>query len=507
MCTDSRKLTLVAVFVATAATMAQTGPVRSCESLLSLSLPNTTIDSAAVEPGNETMRPWCRVTATVTHPPAGDEVRVFAGLPIEHWNRRFQGTGGGGMSGGSERGLRQPVADGYAAGATDTGHEGGSGSFALDADGRLNWTLIRDNAHVGIHDMTVTLKELIREFYGTAPRYSYFVGCSTGGRQGLMEAQRYPADYDGIMAGAPAINFSELHVAQLWGHLVMLEAGNIVAQCKFREATAAAIAACDGLDGVEDGVIGDPTRCTYDPEALFGNSADGCGEFTEADVEVIRKIWEGPRRQDGSSLWYGLTRDTPFSGLNATRGTPPEGRPMSITLDWFRFFLTQDPEWDWTTITHPAYDQFWDQSVEQYSAVIGTNNPDLSAFSDRSGKAIVWHGWSDPLIYPEGTIDYFRRVQDEMGGPEKTAEFFRLFMAPGVGHCRGGDGPQPTGQLDALVRWVEEGQAPETLRAVRQDEAGSVIRSRPLYQYPLVARYTGSGNTDDAANFVCATGF
>ena len=224
------------------AVFADADPVRSCESLRSVVLPDTTIDAAVVDPGDERTLPSCRVTATVTHPPAGDRIKVFVGLPLKGWNGRFQGVGGGGFSGGSANGVRTPLAAGYAAGATDTGHEGGSGSFALDANGRLNWHAIRDNAYLGIHEMTVTGKALTREFYGKAPRYTYFNGCSTGGRQGLSEAQRYPDDYDGILSGAPAINWPKLHVEQLWGQLVMLEAKNFVPQCKFEAATAAAIA-------------------------------------------------------------------------------------------------------------------------------------------------------------------------------------------------------------------------------------------------------------------------
>jgi hypothetical protein len=480
-------------------------PVRSCESLTTVTLPNTTIDSAAVDKGDERTPPSCRVTATVTHPPAADRVKIFLALPMTGWNGRFQGTGGGGFSGGGPNSLRAPLTTGYAAGSTDTGHEGGRGSFALDANGRFNWPLIRDNAYLGIHDMTVTGKALTKEFYGTAPRYSYFNGCSTGGRQGLMEAQRYPADYDGILSGAPAINWPKLHVEQLWGHVVMLEAKNVVPQCKLEAAAAAALAACDDTDGVKDGVIEDQLRCKYDPKALVGTASGSCGAITEADVDVIRKIWDGPKRRDGSFLWYGLPRGASFA-LSATGGTPPAGRPFEITLDWFRFFLTQNPDWNWQTITHEAYEQFWDQSVEQFGSVFGTDNPDLSAFRDRGGKIVLWHGWADPLIYADGTIDYYTRVRQHMGG-EKTAGFIRLFMAPGVGHCGGGAGPAPAGQFEAVVRWVEEGKAPEILDAVKRDQSGAVVRSRPLCQYPLVARYKGRGSTDEAANFECKAGF
>jgi len=219
---------------------------------------------------------------------------------------------------------------------------------------------------------------------------------------------------------------------------------------------------------------------------------------------VIRKIWQGPRRRDGSFLWYGLPKGADFSGLSATGGSPPAPKPNSITLDWWRYFLNQNPQWDWATLTPAWYELFWDQSVEEFSGVLATDNPDLSAFRDRGGKIVLWHGWADQLIYPEGTIDYYQRVQRQMGGAGETAKFARLFLAPGVGHCGGGAGPQPDGQFEAVVRWVEEGKAPEVLTAERRDGAGAVVRSRPLCQFPLVAKYKGAGSTDDAANFVCA---
>ncbi len=480
--------------------IANAKPVRSCESLASVALPNTTIESATVDANSPDV---CRVTAVTTHPPAGDKVRIWVAIPLSSWNGRFLGSGGGGFSGGNAGAVNQPVAAGFAAGATDTGHEGASGSFALDADGRLNWQLIRDNAHVGIHEMTVTGKALTQALYGVAPRYSYFNGCSTGGRQGLMEAQRYPQDYHGILSAAPAINWNRFHIGHLWGPVVMNAAQHAVAPCKLAEATAAAIAACDGLDGVKDGVIENPRRCTYDPTALVGSSAGTCGPFTDADAAVIRKLWQGPRHQDGTFMWYGLPRGADLSALWTSGGTPLRPQPFSISLEWFRYFLTQNPSLDGNAITPAAYDRFWEQSLEQYGAVFGTDNPDLSAFRDRGGKAIMWHGWADQLIAADGTIDYLTRVQRHMGGEQATSDFLRLFMAPGVAHCAGGAGPQPVGQLDALLAWVEEGKAPETLQATRRDDAGRVTRSRPLCQYPLVATYKGSGSTDEASNFAC----
>ncbi len=484
--------------------IANAKPVRSCESMASVALPNTTIESAAVDPGNPSV---CRITAVTTHPPMNDKVRIWVAIPTSNWNGRFLGNGGGGFSGGNAGAVNGPASAGYAAGATDTGHEGGSGSFALDANGRLDWQSIRNNAYVGIHEMTVTGKALTQAMYGVAPRYAYFNGCSTGGRQGLSEVQRYPLDYNGVVSGAPAINWNRFHIQHMWGPVAMNAAGHAVAPCKLDAATAAAVAACDGIDGVKDGVIEDPKRCSYDPKPLIGTSAGGCGTFTEADANVIRKLWQGPRRADGSFLWYGLPRGADLKALWTSRGTPLRPVPFGISMDWFSFFLTQDPKFDGNTITPARYERLWDQSVEQYGAVFGTDNPDLTAFRDRGGKAIVWHGWGDQLITAEGTVDYYTRVQQQMGGARRANEFIRLFMAPGVAHCGGGTGPAPTGQLEALMAWVEEGKAPEMLRAARPAQGTDPARTRPVCAYPLVAKYKGSGSTDDAANFSCSAGF
>jgi feruloyl esterase len=472
-------------------------PVCPCESLAKVSLPNTTIDSAKLDPSNG----WCRVTATVTHPPSGDRVKIFIGLPVTNWNGRFRGNGGGGFSGGSAGSLRGPVAQGYAAGATDTGHEGGSGSFALDANGRLNWQAIQDNAYLGIHDMTVVGKALTQAFYGQAPRYSYFVGGSTGGRQGLMEAQRYPNDYDGIVSACPAINWQRFLPADLWPQVVMVAAKNFVPKSKLEAATAAAVSACDALDGVPDGIIDDPARCTYDPKALVGTKV-GDDTFTDADADVVRKIWEGPRAQDGTFLWHGLERGADLFALAGTSGSPLTGKPFSIPLEWFQYFLLQNPKWDWTTLTPTGFELLWKQSVEQYGDVIGTDDPDLTRFRDRGGKVIIYHGLADQLIPAAGTIDYYKRVQRQMGGAEKTSQFARLFLAPGVDHGFRGAGPTPTGQMEAIVRWVEEGQAPDKLMAERRDSSGKVSQTRPLFPFPQVAKYKGTGSTDDDANFI-----
>jgi len=476
-------------------------PVRACESLRDVKLPNTTIDSAELHPAAGTRPAVCRVTATSTHPPAGDQVKIYIGLPAAGWNGRFEGTGGGGFSGGSANGVVAPASQGFAAGATDTGHPGASGSFALDSNGHLDWMLIRDNAYLGIHEMTVTGKALVEAFYGKAPGHSYFNGCSTGGRQGLAEAQRYPTDYDGILAGAPAINWTRLHVEQLWGPLVMKESNDAPARCKFQAAQSAAVAACDMDDGVADGVIGDARACKFDAQELVGATPNNCETITQADADVFRKIWEGPRRQDGSFIWYGLSRGGDFTGVSGTAGTPPAPQPNGITLDWWKYFLNQNAQWDWKPLDYGSYEHYVDQSLEEFSAVLATDNPDLSGFRDHNGRIVIWHGGADQLIYPEGTVDYFQKVQSKMGGPEATSKFARFFIAPGVSHCGGGAGAQPAGQFEAVVSWVEEGKAPETLDSVKRGPNGQ--STRPICQFPMHAKYKGTGSVDDAANFSC----
>jgi feruloyl esterase len=479
---------------------ADTAPTCSCESLsTNLALTNITIDSAMVNARDNS----CRITATVTHPPSGDRVQVFVALPLKGWNGRFEGTGGGGFSGGSPRSLDGPVRQGFAVAATDTGHEGGSGSFALDPNGRLNWQAIEDNAYLGIHEMTVVGKALTKACYGKAPRYSYFVGGSTGGRQGLMEAQRYPDDYDGIVSSCPAINWARFIVVGLWPQMVMASTSNFVSKPKLDAATAAAIAACDSSDGVTDGVIDDPFHCDYDPKELVGTQIGG-STFTEADADIVRKIWEGPRAHDGAFLWFGMARGADLSALAGTTDRPVAGRPFQIPVDWVRFFLLQDPQWDPSTLTGPEFEHLWKQSIEQYGAIFSADDPDLSRFRDRGGKIIILQGLADQLIMPKGTIDYYERVLKQMGGREKVGQFARLFLAPGVDHGFHGAGATPVSQFEAMRRWVEEGVAPEKLLAERRDRDGKVTRTRPLFPYPQVAKYKGSGSTDDAANFESA---
>jgi len=472
-------------------------PVCDCEELMSLSLPDTKIESAVLRTTDST----CVVTAAVNHPPSDDRVTVTVALPVKNWNGRFYGLGGGGFMSGIPFFLSIPASQGFAAAVTDGGHEGGSGSFALDTvQGRLRWQEIRDFAYQGIHDMTVVGKAVVQAYYGKPAGYSYFVGGSTGGRQGMMEAQRFPEDYDGILSYFPAINWGRLLPADLWPQAVMIDENNYVSAAKLNAVSEAVIAAADGDDGVIDGVIDYPFNCTWNPQEFVGTTV-GDEVFTEADANVVRRIWEGPRTYDDKFLWYGLTRGTRLTDLAGTKGSPPTGTPFDVSLEWLRYFIVLDPEWDIKSLTWAEFEQLFNQSVDQYTEVIGTEETDLSRFRDHGGKLIIMHGLADQLVPPQGTIRYFDSMNRRMGGINATSRFARLYLVPGVDHSLFGAGPTPVGQFDALIHWVEDGRAPYRIVAELKDKEGNVIRTRPMFPYPSMAEYSGKGSTDRAENY------
>jgi feruloyl esterase len=474
-------------------------PVRSCESLTALGVPNTTVDSATTVAATSSVPEYCDVQLTVNNPPSADAVNIGVFLPTSTWNGRFEGIGGGGYTTGNPSAPNTPALQaGYATAATDGGHTSTVnnslfGAFALNPDNTLNTQLINDFSFIGIHEMTTTAKAVIGAYYGTGPSYSYFNGCSTGGRQGLMEAQRYPADYNGIASGAPAINWTKFIPSELWPELVMLRSNDFLPSCKEQAFTNAVIAAC--ADG--SGVIENPAACRWNPFRLVGEVTP-CGQITPADAAVMEKIWNGPIVA-GKHLWYGLEPGASLLGLAATtasNGTTGPS-PFPIPVGWFQYWLTQNPNFNWETLTYEQFVRYFQQSVSEFAYPIATDNPDLSAFERDGGKIVIWHGLADQLIFPQGTISYYQRVQDTLG-TRNTDTFARLFLAPGAQHCGPAAGPAPANPLQAVVNWVENGQAPATLPA----SGGSANHSPQLCVYPYLSTYV-SGDPNSGSSYAC----
>ena len=526
----ARGLTIIGATLFAVAAHAQIAPVTTCDHagigsvILTADAPVTILSVAPATTPAPASVPYCLVKVLI--PTA---INIWVGLPT-NWNGRWQSLGGGGYA-GTVSAPDAAVNAGYAGATTDTGHTGGvlDGRFAMTTSLPFgpNTALQIDFAYRSEHLMAVVGKQLAHAYYGQQSVYSYWNGCSTGGRQGLTMAQRFPKDYDGILAGAPAIHYDRFHIAELWPQVAMhLDnggpiGGGVPATLAAKEtlATNAAIAACDLLDGVQDGVLTDPRSCKYsaanDPsitKASCTPSDSTC--LTPTEASAIDKMWQGPvscaagfsggtcavpdfatRNMNGKGnkrLWYGLTRGASLGGLGGVT-------PFPIPVEWVRYFVYFDPTWDLNTLTYTTYVQLFRDSVSTSGPLQASDNPDLSEFRDNGGKLLLWHGFADQLIMPEGTIEYYDNVVNTLhGGYSHTQDFARLFMAPGVAHCGGGVGPQPQNLFGTVVNWVEQGQAPDTILAAKTGQ------TRPLCPYPEFAVWTGTGDTNDAANFVCA---
>jgi hypothetical protein len=501
-------------------------------------VPGATIESVSTGTAGSgaSAVPYCLVKVLVP-----EAIHIWVGLPMDgKWNGRWQSLGGGVYAGTAA--LTVPTSallDGYAGATTDTGHAGGpprfppflsflDGSFGMLSPGVPNVPLQIDFAYRSEHMMAVMGKQLVQAFYGQQPAYSYWNGCSTGGRQGLRMAQDFPGDYDGILAGAPAIHWDRFQAAQAWYWMVQLRdnggpiGGGATLAAKESLATTRAVAACDAQDGIVDGVLTDPRTCAYSARADSTITKASCtpGDgtcLTPTEALAIDDMWKGPvscspghagascpvrdvttRILDGNGnkrLWYPNTRGTDLSALGGAT-------PFIAATEQAKFWVYFDPSWDPAVLDYDNFLQFFKDNVANVGPIMASDDPDLSAFRDRGGKLVMWHGLADQLIVPEGSIDYYDAVTQKLGGGYKrTQQFARLFMAPGVGHCGGGNGPQPQGLFDAVVDWVENGAAPDAILASKPSGGGN--QTRPLCPYPTFARWTGSGSTDDAANFVC----
>jgi hypothetical protein len=499
----------------------------SCASITcnDLMVPGAEVVSVtSIEGVNVTIPPtsglnFCNVSVILTHPGANDSVLVEVWLPTDGWNGRFQATGGGGFSSGFGDGYLAPVlAQGYATSQTDGGNIGSGfvlNPQALSLDGQVNWGLLVDYSYRSIHDMAVVAKAVIQAYYGKAPNYSYWNGCSTGGRQGMVHAQLYPGDYDGILAASPAINAPSFVMGIHWPYTVLQQEEYVPSQCEFSAFVNASIAKCDGLDGVEDGIISNLQDCEFDPYSIVGQKISCDGKkitITKATAGIYQKIYNGATTTSGRKLWYGFNTGTGFNGLYpsdlelVTVNGTTTAIPPPLSDNYITYLLEKDPSYNTSGITYADFDKLFAQSILEYDWILGDNNPDLSQFRGLGGKLISWHGLADSLIFPNGSLDYRQRVDDQMGGTSAVDHFYRQFFVPGVNHCGGGYGPVPTDPLSSLIAWVEQGQAPETIAGQYVDVQGAVV-DHNICRYPLVSRYDGKGDPKSADSYTCATSF
>ena len=475
----------------------------SCSKLSALTLPNTTITLAQrVEPGALAIAAaprlkapgvaFCRLAATLKPSPDSD-IKIELWLPEAGWNGKYLAVGNGGWSGSiNYTGLGDGLRRGYATSSTDTGHEGGSASFALGHPEKLI-----DYAYRSEHEMAVTSKTLITSYYTKAARLAYWNGCSAGGKQGLKEAQRYPNDFDGIVAGAPAANWIGRATQSIWAaQAVHNDEASYIPPAKYPMIHKAVLAACDALDGVADGVLENPRRCAFDPAVLACTGDDASACLTAAQVAAARKLYSSSiNPRTGKALYTGLERGSELGW--ATWAGP---RPLGIGLDYFRYVVFEKPDWDFRTLN---FDADIARAEELDANRINALDPDLKPFFSHGGRLIQYHGWNDPQISPGNSVAYYDSVAAKLGPGIGTN--YRLFMVPGMGHCGGGEGTSSFDMLAALEAWVEKSTAPASIPASRLRE-GKVDRTRPLCAYPLVAVYQGSGDVNETASFACGAG-
>jgi len=506
------RLTVHLAFAA-AAVLAEDASLQAatCEDLAHLSLPQTSVTMAAsVAPGAfsppagfsgslqsgdvpyRDLPAFCRVAATM-RPSSDSEIKIELWLPAPSaWNGKFMAVGNGGQAGEiyyHRMGL--PLSLGYAVASTDTGHEGKGtdGSYALGHPER-----VIDFGYRAVHEMVEKSRAVINGYYARAAKLSYWNGCSTGGRQGLEDIQRYPNDFDGAIAGAPALNPRTAAQIVWIAQAVHKDEGSLIPASKFPVIQKAVLEACDANDGVKDGVLEDPTRCKFDPKVIRCKGGDAADCLTAAQVETARKIYAPPvNPRTGEQIAPAFERGSEKGWTYAASPQAPQ-----LTLTGLQNRVFKNPEWDYRTFN-------FDSDVallERESTTVDARNPNLQPFFAHGGKLIQYHGWNDNLIAPRNSVNYYHSVADVLGGMAKVSASYRLFMVPGMAHCRGGDGTDRFDAISALERWVEEGKAPDSITAARY-AGDKVERTRPLCPFPQVAIYTRGGSTDDAANFSC----
>lgn len=431
---------------------------------------------------------FCRVQA-VARPSADSAIGIEIWLPSSNWNRKLLAVGNGAWAGSiSYAALADAVADGYAAASTDTGHVGNRVDFAIGHPEKLV-----DFAHRAVHELALTAKAVIAANYSRPHEYAYFAGCSTGGRQALAEAQRYPADFDGIVSGAPAYYPSHIQGTQVWTAAINAnQHGNPLGEREFALVNDAVVAACDTLDGVNDGVLEDPAACRFDPRSLVCTDGSAGACLSPEQAETVALTYRGPVDTAGRSIFPGLARGSE-RGWRTLSGEVP----LALANDTYARLVFDDPQWDFR-----SFDAARDipLAAERIGPLLDSADPNVGAFVERGGKLLLYHGWSDPGIPAAGTIRYYDEVRHTLGATADDS--VRLFMVPGMGHCRGGTGTDTFDAVEALDAWVVRGVTPERIEAARVED-GRVVRTRPLCAYPSKATYDGSGSSDASQNFVC----
>jgi feruloyl esterase len=429
---------------------------------------------------------FCRVAATLK-PTRDSDIKIEVWMPVAGWNNKMLSVGNGAWAGTiSYNAMAAPVAAGYAATSTDTGHAGGQAATFIG-----NKEKVIDFSYRAVHEMSVAGKAITAAFYGGGPKLSYFQGCSTGGRQALTAAQRYPADFDGIIAGASAVNASRMHGSQIWAAAqANREPGSLIPNMpanKYALLHDAVLKACDALDGVTDRVLENPRQCKFDPAVLLCKDGDAATCLTAAQVETAKRVYAG------TGVIYGYEYGSE-GGWNGTLRAP-----IGIAYDSYRYLAMNNPDWDYKTFD-PAKDiALFDRTA---GPVMNSSDTNLKPFFDRGGKLLMYHGWADPGIPAANSVDYYTEVANGAGGAARASNSIRLFMLPGVGHCSGGDGPSSWDALGTIDQWRDKGIAPASIVASRTAN-GVLEKTRPLCPYPQTAQYKGTGSTNEAANFVC----
>jgi feruloyl esterase len=494
-------LMLVASVAASAATSQSTTiATQSCAGLLRLVLPNTSITSAQVvsagaftpsTPGIAAnafanLPAFCRVAATL-RPSTDSDINIEVWLPIAGWNGKFLAMGNGGWGGAIDyQSLGYALARGYAASATDDGHEGPGGAFVLGDPEKFI-----DFAYRSEHEMTIKAKAIIRSFYGRDPRYSYWDGCSGGGREGLLQAYRYPDEFDGIIAGDPA-TFRRNAWALWLANKSFKDPADYIPPSKYPMIHQAVLDACDTIDGLKDGLIDDPTRCRFDPVVLECKEGDAPSCLTARQVQTARAILSPAVTHSGQEIFPRLEPGTELRWGRLAGGPEPAG----LFLDYFKYVVFRDPHWDWRSFDLER-DAALSSEIDKDTIAL---NADLTPFAHHGGKLLLYHGWADQQVAPGATVELYDAMVK--GSSDPLPAWVRLYMAPGMAHCTGGEGPDTFDKLSVLEQWVEQGKAPNQIIASHNTN-GKIDRTRPLCPYPQVARYQGTGSPDEAANFIC----